>query len=284
MTFTYAMSPTLSPTTFWSSIAAFFSYFPTFVDAGTYSYWNIVPNADNTGFAFTFNPFWGSNLTKPQLEKLVAPYLSDLGELGIKVEPNITEFDSLYKAWLANFPPENVGVWNNHAASRLFPRANFQGENAVNETVDAVRHAIEGGGILIGYNIKAAKNANADQDNAVNPAWRETVTHFILAGIWAPDASLEEIASISKVMTTDWMARWREISPGAGAYMSEADINEPDWQRSFFGSNYPRLYELKQKLDPWGSFYTPQGVGSEDWEVEGQVAWVPTQNGRLCRK
>jgi hypothetical protein len=284
MTFTYAMSPTLSSSTFWSSIAAFFSYFATFVDAGTYSYWNIVPNADNTGFAFTFNPFWGANLTKSQLEALVSPYLSDLDRLGIKVVPNMTEYDSLYKAWAGTFPPENVGAWNNHAASRLFPRANFKNSMAINETVNAVRHALEGGGILIGYNIKAAKNAGANQDNAVNPAWRETVSHFILAGIWAPDATIGEIAKISKTMTTDWMAKWREISPGAGAYSSEADINEPDWQQSFFGSNYERLYELKKKMDPWGLLYSPQGVGSEDWEVRDQADWVPTQNGRLCRK
>ncbi len=71
--------------------------------------------------------------------------------------------------------------------------------------------------------------------------------------------------------------------PGAGAYMAEADINEPNFQQAFYGSNYNRLYTLKQQYDPHGLFYTPTGVGSEDWVVTNQVDWIPTQNGKLCK-
>jgi hypothetical protein len=64
--------------------------------------------------------------------------------------------------------------------------------------------------------------------------------------------------------------------------MSEADILEPNFQQAFYGSNYDRLYALKQKYDPTGLFYAPTGVGSENWYMNGQVDAIPTQNGRLC--
>ena len=44
---------------------------------------------------------------------------------------------------------------------------------------------------------------------------------------------------------------------------------EPDWQKSFWGSNYPRLREIKDKYDPDGLFFVHHGVGSEDWSADG---------------
>jgi hypothetical protein len=194
------------------------------------------------------------------------------------------EYDSFFKAWNGTFPPERVGDSTSHAASRLFPRENFADAAKLNETLAAVRYAVERGGLLVGYNIKAANNPVANQDNAVNPAWRKTLTHFILVALWEDTAADADIAALSKTLTTDWMQKWRNASIGAGAYMSEADINEPDFQQAFYGSHYRRLYDLKQKYDPSGLFYAPTAVGSEDWYITDQLPYLPTQNGRLCRK
>jgi len=282
MTFTFGTSATVSGDTFWAGIGAYMKYFNTFIDAGTYGYF-LVLGAGPGNYSFVFDPFWGGNKTEPQLKQLVAPFLADLAALGIAVDPVFIEYPSLYPAWNASFPPENVGGWNNHAASRLFPRDNFADPAKRNETIAVVRHAIDGGGLLVGYNIGVAANPHANQNNSVNPAWRKTATHFILAGLWDDNATDEEIAAVSKTMTTDWMVRWKAVSPGAGAYMSEADINEQGFQQSFFGSYYPQLLALKKLYDPDSLFYAPQAVGSEDWYITGQKAWIPTQNGRLCR-
>jgi hypothetical protein len=283
MTFDFTMSTTLSADTFWAGVRAYMTYFATFTDAGTYGYFNIVPNTSG-GFTFTFDPFWGGNMTKPQVQALVAPFLRDLSNLGIPVTPVYIEYPSLYPAWNTSFPPEMVGSFNGHAASRLFPRDNFVNPALLNETLDAVRYAIEGGGILVGYNIKAATNPHANQDNSVNPAWRKTLTHFILVGSWSNNATLAQIQAVSETMTNDWMAKWRAVSPGAGSYMAEGDINEPDFQQAFYGSYYTKLYALKQQIDPYSLFYAPTAVGSEDWYITGQIPYLPTQNGRLCRK
>jgi hypothetical protein len=283
MTFSYTMSANLSAETFWNGLGIYMKYFANFTDAGTYGYFNIVPNG-NGGFTFTFDPIWGNNLTTLGLALIVHPYIEEIRASGIAVAPIFTTYPSFYPAWNASFPPEVVGSWTNHAGSRLFPRENFVNQTLLNETLAAVRYAIEGGAILVGYNIKSAVNPQANQNNSVNPAWRETLTHFILPALWGANATLAEIANASEVLTNDWLSKWRAVSPGAGSYFSEGDINEPDFQQSFYGSYYPRLYALKQKLDPWGLFYAPTAVGSEDWYITGQIPYLPTQNGRLCRK
>jgi FAD/FMN-containing dehydrogenase len=55
----------------------------------------------------------------------------------------------------------------------------------------------------------------------------------------------------------------RDATPGAGAYVNEADYFEPDWQRSFWGENYPKLAQIKRKYDPDGLFTCHHCVGSE---------------------
>lgn len=55
----------------------------------------------------------------------------------------------------------------------------------------------------------------------------------------------------------------RRATPGAGAYANEADYFEPDWQRTFWGENYPRLLEVKRRYDPENLFRVHHGVGSE---------------------
>ncbi|KAL2267407.1 hypothetical protein VTJ83DRAFT_4684 [Remersonia thermophila] len=282
MSFVYATNPNVTADTFFAGLGAYMKYFDKFTAAGAYGYFLVVGIGPGQ-YLFSMMPFWANNMTKAEVTALVTPYLDDLANLGIQVTPNITEYSSLFQAYQGSFGPETVGATDSHAASRLFPRENFRGAR-LNATLAAVRHAIEGGGILIGYNIRAAPNPNANQYNSVNPAWRKAAAFFILGAAWPAGASDAQIQQASKTLTTDWMEKWRAVTPGSGTYLSEADINEPDFQRSFYGEYYPRLYALKKKYDPKGVFYAPTGVGSEDWYVTNQKKWIPTQNGRLCRR
>jgi FAD/FMN-containing dehydrogenase len=61
----------------------------------------------------------------------------------------------------------------------------------------------------------------------------------------------------------------RAAAPDTGAYLNECDYFEQDWQRSFWGSNYPRLLAVKRRYDPDGLFFVHHGVGSEDWSADG---------------
>ena len=53
----------------------------------------------------------------------------------------------------------------------------------------------------------------------------------------------------------------RDITPGSGAYWNESDINEPDWEQTFWGENYQALKEIKAKYDPYRMFRVWNGIG-----------------------
>ena len=65
------------------------------------------------------------------------------------------------------------------------------------------------------------------------------------------------------------MAALRVAAPDTGAYVNECDYFQKDWQRAFWGRNYPRLARVKRRYDPTGLFTVHHGVGSEGWSADG---------------
>ena len=65
------------------------------------------------------------------------------------------------------------------------------------------------------------------------------------------------------------MEAMMKVSPNAGAYVSESDYFQKDWQHAYWGSNYKRLLQAKKKFDPDGLFFVHHGVGSESWSADG---------------
>ena len=65
------------------------------------------------------------------------------------------------------------------------------------------------------------------------------------------------------------MSEIRTLIPTVGSYVAESDFFEQAWQESFWGLNYPRLLDVKDKYDPDGLFFVHHGVGSERWSADG---------------
>lgn len=228
MTFNFATGTNVTSTTFWEGVRSYFDYFVTYTDAGIYAYFStFLTGADS--YAFGMAPFFAPNKTASEVEKLVAPWFARLAALGITITPVIKEYDDFYDAWWASFPLETVGITTIKTASRLFPKSNWANETSLNATFDAIKTTVELGGSFLAFNIAAAENENSD--NAVNPAWRKTCLHAILATLWDSTANDTTIIAASETLTNNWMQKWRDVSPGAGAYMSEADISEPNFQQ-----------------------------------------------------
>ena len=61
----------------------------------------------------------------------------------------------------------------------------------------------------------------------------------------------------------------RAVVPNAGAYVSESNYFDRSFQKSYWGSNYPRLQQVKKRYDPEGLFFVHNGVGSEEWSSDG---------------
>jgi FAD/FMN-containing dehydrogenase len=215
------------------------------------------------------------------LSQNVRPWFDELHELGIPFQPNTTYYDNFHDGWMAGFPRELVGETIRSTGSRLFPRKNWESPKSFNATFDALRSTITAGFGLLAFNMKAELQKGFTP-NAANPAFRQMLMHAITSTEWTNTTSDSAIKSKMDYLTNNVIAEWRAVCPDSGAYMSESDIQEPDFQQAFYGTNYERLYKLKQRYDPTFLFYAPTGVGSEDWVVKS-VDGLPDQNGRLCR-
>jgi len=116
----------------------------------------------------------------------------------------------------------------------------------------------------------------AAQDTAMNPA---VLTAFALAiaadGEGSPHPGIAEhgpsvVAGRKAAERVGrCMSQLRALVPEVGSYVSESNYFEKEWQHSYWGSNYPRLAEIKRKYDPDGLFFVHNGVGSEQWSADG---------------
>ncbi len=114
------------------------------------------------------------------------------------------------------------------------------------------------------------------RDTAMNPAVLNAFALAIIAGGdphtspglsgHEPDLAAGRKAAAAITAAADEL---RAIVPFGGAYVSESNFFDDVWQKSFWGSNYPRLAEVKKKYDPAGLFFVHHGVGSEEWSADG---------------
>ncbi|KAI0010169.1 hypothetical protein F4779DRAFT_639670 [Xylariaceae sp. FL0662B] len=268
---------------FWSALELYWRRFPEYPRLGNYAYSSVFARFDSVpGYTWTFHPWLAPGMALTEFKALISPLLEEWKEVGFDVEPVYFEHDNFYDAWTSHFPNEGVASSNVRTASRIFPTRNWEDEALLNKTLNTIRSVIEDGSGLIQYNMHGG--APEGINNAVNPAWRESVMFAIIGTTWLDTSTPQEIKALSTKVTDDYMRRFRNVTPGSGGYGNEGDVMEPDFGQAFFGSNYDRLLQIKAEIDPYDLFWAPTAVGSENWYIIGQYDWLVTQNGRLCRK
>lgn len=116
----------------------------------------------------------------------------------------------------------------------------------------------------------------ASRDTATNPGVLDAFALAIIGAAGAPafagmpgarpDAGHARMraAAVGRAM-----ARLLAVAPQAGAYVSESNYFQRDWQQAYWGSNHARLAAVKQRYDPQGLFTVHHGVGSEQWSADG---------------
>ncbi len=117
---------------------------------------------------------------------------------------------------------------------------------------------------------------DAARDTAMNPAVLDAFALVILGTEGRPAypgvAGHEPDVAVARQQAQALdrgMGELRRLVPDAGAYVSESDYFQPDWQRAFWGANYARLRAVKTQYDPDGLFFVHHGVGSEGWSDDG---------------
>lgn len=194
--------------------------------------------------------------------------------LGVIVFQNSVESLPSYLDAVPTFldmPFKQIGI-NFVIGSRLAPQAMFESPTGVDKLAVALKEAqkdVEGvkaiAVIVMVFVAGGQVSKGNSQDTSVQPAWRSALMLPSVGLSWNDDISYQDQLEIQSALTKA-VGRLRAITPGSGAYVNEADPNEPDWQDSFFGANYLRLREIKKKYDPHGLFVCRKCVGSEDWD------------------
>ncbi|HUB01992.1 MAG TPA: FAD-binding protein [Terriglobales bacterium] len=115
----------------------------------------------------------------------------------------------------------------------------------------------------------------ATRDTATNPAVLHAFALAIVGdagggypGIRGHEPNVDA-ARKSRDQVRRCMNELRMVAPKSGAYVSESNYFEEDWQDSYWGSNHARLALVKKKYDPTGLFFVHNGVGSELWSADG---------------
>ena len=280
-TMSFALGENVSEPTFFAGIRAYWDHFIRFTDAGTWSHFWLTNSSG--AVSFSLEPFYAPDHTIEQFNELLRPWFDELKALGIPLTINTTYSES----FLSGFGPAGLvdfGGGTTRAGLRIFPRSYWEDEAKLDEVFDAMMLPLRAGAFSLGYTISPRQVSGTD--NSIASFWRTAVA-VINAGIpLADNASVAEVKEGSTQLEVI-LDQWRTVAPnseGGGVYLNEADIEEPDWQHSFYGTSYERLLEIKHKVDPWGVFYGPTAVGSEEWEVFDGDRGIQTQDGRLCRK
>lgn len=60
-------------------------------------------------------------------------------------------------------------------------------------------------------------------DNALNPAWRDTIVHFLVQESW-PDYTPSEIADNATAAMSNSAYDLRQLAPDSGAYINEVSL------------------------------------------------------------
>jgi hypothetical protein len=278
--------------TFWKAVGIYFSHNLRINDAK-----GIMANTISTRAPSSTQPertfSISSQITKPgvtaeEMAALVLPLIQDLNKAGVALA-NPTPFSWKSYADFGTIPGgPRGGTSNGRFSSRLFPRSNFEDPESpkYRATMAAIRTFVEEGGYSF-HSVDFAPTYETagypGSDSAVNPHLRSSVMHAtgFDSTQYSRDLSDEDWKA-SHARHEFYIQKWRDVTPGSGAYMNEADVEEPDFQHSFYGDGYDRLLRIKRSWDPWNLFYAVTAVGSESWYVEG-TRGLPTQQGRLCR-
>ncbi|KZL80828.1 fad-dependent monooxygenase [Colletotrichum incanum] len=281
----------------WSAMATLSSCLPDLMDAGIAGFGNAVTTkasklsskAFSQGIEASFTLF-GYNTTADALVSALEPIKSRMIASGSNRTLSVTiSKPTVFPTYLSFFEnlnksPEQVGQIS-LISSRLLGRKELTDiplETLRSHLQNISKSQIEGNPSSLIFGMQGGvgpAQAQPDMRGAVNPAWRSAYIHLISAGAFintTDSAPQDALASAAAWTEENKEAVWRQWAPGSGSYINEANPFNSNFQEDFYGGNYDRLVQIKEKYDPFASMYVLSGVGSHLWEYD-------LNTGKLCR-
>lgn len=257
--------------TYWKVIDYWQSLLPGWVDMGAYLVYVITEST------FYLQVLTLPDASRAMISAMLQPFFDRLAESNITYSGNITSFSSYFDHY-AFYIPLPYGAYTNNEVigGRLIPRSLIETNNSA--LTSAVRNIVTNSSFTfngLALNVNHSIAGNTPGSNAVLPGWRNAILSAILQGPWDDSASFATNVATEDTLTEIMVPYLENITPGAGSYMNEADVNLKTWKEDFYGSNYDALLSVKRKYDVNDLFYAPTAVGSDAWSV--------ASDGRLCR-
>ena len=214
----------------------------------------------------------GYNRTQADLENALKPFIESLQTMNFDLKPNYTQYSSYHDHYLHYYGPLPAGAFGGAGDQLMGGRLLLR--DALPNVGPAINETLQLGVQFIGQALNVKKFAKPER-RAVLPQWRDAVVMSAYSMPYSPKVPYADMAARQDFITNTVMPLIEKVTPNAGAYINEADFQQPDWQNVFFGSNYPKLLEVKKKYDPKGIFYNEIAVGSEGWKIQS--------DGKMCR-
>ncbi|KAJ2933089.1 hypothetical protein H1R20_g3993, partial [Candolleomyces eurysporus] len=220
---------------------------------GGYSFFN-----NFTLFFFYLAP----DMSVPEANATIGPLfnlLHEVGDTGLITE--VAPFES-FEASGAGFSSPGSGQVGNRPeiSSRLLSR-----DTAVNKAEETARTLLSLDFVAVNFVAGGAVLRVDPESTGLNPAWRNTVAHIYIGEDHEEGASAETIRAKQQRLVEN-TAILDTITTDSASYLNEASLHEVDFRKSFWGTHYDRLKQIKYEVDPTGLFVVPRGVSSEDWD------------------
>ncbi|KAF7560061.1 hypothetical protein G7046_g4093 [Stylonectria norvegica] len=257
----------ISKDTFDEAISRFHELLPAMIDHGAtviYYFTNQV---------LVVKPITLLNSTGDYVRDYVLkPFTDVLAELNITpaVSYSTLDYYDHYNNYMGPLPYGHLGVSEYQYGGRLIPRKVIEEDN---ESFQEVVRNLTAAGVLVVCS-SGTFNGYKGASNAVLPQWRTSIMSMQIGLGWDP-TQWDKMALAREAITNQYVPLLSSITPGSGAYINEADFNQPDWENTFYGVNWNKLSSIKKKWDPNSVFYNLKGVGSDAWNVGS--------DGRMCK-
>ena len=261
------LSQGLSEDVYYGAIEVWHTILPALVDAGAHVTW-IIQRA-----VFTLYEISIPSGTEAHLRELVKPWTDWLTENQVPYQLNFTELPNYHTHIDKYLGPPPYG--SDALSSLLEGGVMLNRSTVAAHNKDIVAHirnittTTEFFFPAYAFNV----SNNPSSPNAAIPAWRDMLVYLESQQFWNFSIPYDTMAKQADIMTNEVMPPLQALSKGA--YMNEADFQNPDWKEDYYGSNYERLRAIKKKHDPNDLFYATTAVGSDAWKV--------ADDGRLCR-
>ncbi|KAK7453948.1 hypothetical protein VKT23_011460 [Stygiomarasmius scandens] len=258
----------ISQDLYWEAVTAYLEFTPNLTDAGGYAV------STYSQASFSGAPLFLPNKTLDEVNVLASSLRERLDALSINYTYDIASYPNFRTAY-ADVPSwQDLLVGNVNYGGRLLPRELFVG-SALSNTVQVLRNITNAGASVGDVAMKATIKDQDAPANAVLPSWRTAEKLLLTITSWNDTATREEKLASRDLITNVIDPPLRQLAGDSGTYLNEANSDDPDWQHAFYGENYIRLLQIKDKYDPEQVLYGSTAVGGDRWAENAE--------GRLCR-